>query len=87
MEKKKSEIEFSKRNTAFAPLKSFSPLSRAEDYIEVTQWTNWEGYDVNILDASGTRSFSLTDQEFTAIKKLIKHIDKEIEKEWKLKNS
>ncbi len=42
MEKKKPEIEFSKRNTAFSPLKTFSPLSREQDYIEVTQWTNYK---------------------------------------------
>jgi hypothetical protein len=87
MEKKKPNLEFSKRNTAFTLLKPFCTHAAENDYIEVTQWTNYEGFDINISDKMGTRSFSLTDGEFDALKKLVKFIDKKIDEEWKSRNS
>jgi len=82
MEKKKLEIEFSKRNTAFSLLKPFCHHANSNDYIEVTQWTNIEGFDVTISDKLGNRIFSLTDGEFSALKKLVKSLDKEIDREF-----
>ena len=43
------------------------------DYIEVTEWSNGEGYDIDI---SGEKSISLHFTEYDVIKKLIKHIEK-----------
>jgi hypothetical protein len=83
MQKKKQEIEFSKRNTVFASLESFCVMAKEDDFIEVTQWTNYEGFDVNISDRSGNKTFSLTDGEFRALKKLVKFLDKKIDEEWK----
>ena len=85
MEKKKLEIEFSKRNTAFSLLKPLCIHATESDYIEVTQWTNWEGFDVCISDKLGNRIFSFTDGEFTALKKLVKSLDKEIDREFNKK--
>jgi hypothetical protein len=76
MEKKKPEIKFSKRNTAFSELKPFCTYAKESDFIEVTQWSNLEGFDVTISDNMGNRTFSLTDGEFTALKKLVKFINK-----------
>ena len=76
MEKKKPEIKFSKRNTAFGKLKPFCTYAKESDFIEVTQWSNLEGFDVTISDNMGNRTFSLTDGEFTALKKLVKFINK-----------
>jgi len=46
------------------------------DFLEVTEWTNGEGYDIHILDSSGEKQFHLTWGQFEAMKKCIKVIDK-----------
>ena len=38
------------------------------DYIEVTQWSNGEGYDITITRNNTEKTFSLTDGEIDAIK-------------------
>jgi hypothetical protein len=83
METQKPKIEFSKRLSAFTALKPFCSMAKEDDFIEVTQWTNGEGFDIQISDASGTRTIFMTDGEFLALKKLVKSLDKEIEREWK----
>ena len=49
-------------------------LAKADDYIEITEWTDGEGFDVNINERE---MFSLTWGEFSAIKKLIKQLEKD----------
>jgi hypothetical protein len=46
------------------------------DFLEVTEWTNGEGYDIHIEDSSGSTRFMLTWGQFEAMKKCIKVIDK-----------
>ena len=82
MENPKPKIEFSKRRSAFTALKPFCSMAKEDDFIEVTQWTNHEGFDIQISDVSGTRTIFMTDGEFTALKKLVKSLDKEIEREF-----
>lgn len=43
------------------------------DFIEVTQWTNGEGFDVVLSDK---QFFSLHDTEWDVLKKIIKHLNK-----------
>jgi hypothetical protein len=83
MENEKPKIEFSKRLSAFTSLKPFCIMAKEDDFMEVTQWSNLEGFDIQISDVSGTRTIFMTDGEFTALKKLVKSLDKEIEREWK----
>lgn len=64
-----------KLNSAHADLEQFDLLAKKGDYIEVTEWWNGEGWDINISH-NGDRSFSLTDGEFEAVKKLIKELNK-----------
>jgi len=82
MENDKHKIEFSKRLAAFTALKPFCSMAKEDDFMEVTQWTNIEGFDVTISDRLGNRIFSLTDGEFSALKKLVKSLDKEIDREF-----
>lgn len=42
------------------------------DFIEVTQWVNGEGWDITISD---NQQFSLHWTEFKAIKKIIKYLE------------
>ena len=46
------------------------------DFLEVTEWSNGEGYDIHIEDSSGPTRFMLTWGQFEAMKKCIKTIDK-----------
>lgn len=43
-----SKIEVSKRRAVFAELKDYCHMCGDDDYMEVTEWSNGEGYDVCI---------------------------------------
>ena len=79
MEKK---VHVSKRNAAMVDLKDFCIFSmRPErkdkgDFLEVTEWTSGEGYDIHISDVSGETKFSLTWGQVEALKKCIKALQK-----------
>jgi hypothetical protein len=82
MEKVKHTINFSKRSAAFTELNQFCHHASDEDYMEVTMWSNYEGYDITVSDKKGLNTFSLTDGEFDALKKLIKSMTKQEELEF-----
>lgn len=67
----KKEFEVYARKTAFTPLEGYCYFARKDDYIEVTEWSNGEGFDVSILSISGEKSFSLTEGEFDALEQLV----------------
>jgi hypothetical protein len=78
----KGEIELSKRKAAFAELKDWCIMSCGPDrkdkgdFLEVTKWTNGEGYDIHISNSLGEKKFDLTWGQFKALKACIKKIDK-----------
>lgn len=72
MKKDKKEITLSNRTSTFAELKEYDYFAKEHDYAEVTEWTNGEGYDIDI---NGKKHISLTYGEFKAIKKLIKKLN------------
>lgn len=72
---KELKIQESKRTTLFAELKPFDVFAKENDFIEVTEWTNGEGYDVTIEAGPGAH-FQITDGQFRALKKLIKTLNK-----------
>lgn len=76
--KKKIKIEMSTRKAANVELSNLCHLSRAEgpDFIEVTEWTNGEGWDVQINTVGDTQTFGITWGQFRAMKKLIKRLDR-----------
>ena len=55
-----SKIEVSKRRAVFAELKGYCHLSSDNDYMEVTEWSNGEVYDICIDRKNGGEKFSLT---------------------------
>lgn len=57
-------------------LKKYDYLAKDDDYIEVTQWYNGEGWDVNIKD---NVCFTLTIGQLEAINYLVKRLDYEKE--------
>jgi hypothetical protein len=48
-----------KRKAIFTELKGFCPFADKGDYIEVTEWYNGEGFDVEVHGKMGAR-FQLT---------------------------
>jgi len=78
----KKEIELGTRKSAFATLKDFCTFSMSVerkdkgDFLEVTEWTNGEGYDIHISDVNGEKTFSLTWGQMEALNKCVKKIEK-----------
>jgi hypothetical protein len=63
------------RKSIFTELQKYCTLAGEHDFIEVTEWTNGEGYDVSISSKLGSTLFQMTHGEFKALKKLIKKLN------------
>ncbi len=63
------------RKAVFSNLKKYDHLADEHDFIEVTDWKNGEGFDVEIVSKLNAR-FQLTWGQFAAMKKLVKKIEK-----------
>jgi hypothetical protein len=57
------------KKTIYDKLDTYCPLSEKDSYIEISEWKNSEGYDIDI---NGEKRFSLTLGELDAIDYLIK---------------
>jgi hypothetical protein len=66
------EIKRSKRDTVFVELGEFCSFAKEHDYMEVTLWTNGEGYDVSMED----QMFHLTYGQLKALRKMVKKLEK-----------
>jgi hypothetical protein len=77
MKPEKTKIELYKRDSAFASLKEFCIMSIHKDgeFIEVSEWYNGEGFDVEVVTNNNMR-FQLTHGQFDALKKLVKQLGK-----------
>ena len=67
-------METYKRKSAFTELEDFCYLSNEHDYMEVTEWRNMEGFDVEVFSKIREK-FSMTWGQFKALKKLIKKLE------------
>lgn len=65
-------IEFSKRKSAFSLLKNYCYLSGDDDFIEVTEWSNGDGYDIVVSSKHGEQRLSLTYGEIDLLQVLLK---------------
>lgn len=72
----KKEIDKYDRRSVFTELNDFCYLSKENDFMEITEWKNGDGFDVT-LSATHEQMFSLTYGQFKALKKLIKEFDNE----------
>lgn len=64
-------IEVSNRRAVFAELKDYCMHSGDHDYMEVTEWSNGEGYDIIIDRKRGIERFSLTHGEWELLQVLM----------------
>lgn len=67
----KDEFKKQKRTSVSADLNRFDCLAKENDFIEVNEWTNEEGWDITI----GEKQFSLTRGELKAIEFLTTLLD------------
>ena len=63
----------SERKSVYDDLKKYDILAKEDSFIEVTEWTNGEGYDIHIDE----QMFSLTHGQLEAINYLTKVLEYE----------
>jgi len=68
-------MEKYKRKAVFCNLKEYEFSCKEHSYIEITEWKNGEGIDINAYNYSD-RTISISYGEFKLIKKLVKELDK-----------
>jgi hypothetical protein len=71
----KEGIESYKRKAVMCSLEKFDYACKEHSYVEVTEWHNGEGFDVNVSNHTD-RTVYFTHGEFKLIKKLIKELEK-----------
>lgn len=64
-------MDINKRNSIHDKLCVYDYLAEKSSFIEVTEWTNGEGWDITIDD----KHFSLTDGQLKAINYLTQSLD------------
>lgn len=69
-------IKINSRKSINDDLQKYDPLKNKSSFIEITEWTNGEGWDIAINE----RIFNLTYGELEAINYLIKALDYESNK-------
>ena len=68
-------MEKYKRKAVFCNLKEYDFSCKEHSYIEITEWKNGEGIDINACNYTD-RTISISYGEFKLIKKLVKELDK-----------
>ncbi len=64
-----------KRQAVFGELKDFCLLSKEHDYIEVCEWHNGEGFDVEVFSNNTSQQFQLTWGQFKLLIKLVTKLE------------
>lgn len=57
------------RTSRWVELKNYNIDCKGDDFLEVTQWFNGEGFDIHL--SRGHQSLSLTWEEFTALQQAL----------------
>lgn len=60
-------MEIKKRKTVFDDLNKYDYLSKENDFIEITEWSNGEGWDITLNE----RTIQLTSGQLDAINYLV----------------
>ena len=64
-------IKISTRQSKFAELRPYDHFAKKDDYIEVCEWSNLEGFDVTLSANGREQHFSLTWGEWQALQALV----------------
>jgi hypothetical protein len=62
-----NKISVSNRRSVFTTLKEYCHCSAENDFMEVTEWTNGEGFDVTVSRVNGEDVFKLSHGELTLL--------------------
>lgn len=62
-----NKLEITQRKSVSDSLRKYDHLAKEDSFIEVTEWTNGEGYDITIDE----KMISLTDGQLDAIYYLV----------------
>jgi len=65
------DITKSNRRAYFASLKSVNLSAGEDDFMEVTEWSNYDGYDVLISRKTSEERFSVTHEELALLNVLV----------------
>ena len=68
-------MKIENKKSIYDDLKNYDYLAKDNDFIEITEWTNGEGYDISIERNNSSKLFNLTIGELDAINYLIKTLD------------
>lgn len=75
-----SKFKTYSRDAVFSELEGYCHHSKKDDFVEVTEWGNGEGYDIHVSSNGENKTIQLTFGEFSLIKKMIKQLDTRYEK-------
>ena len=67
-------MEIKNRKSINDLLKKYTYSSNDSDFIEVTEWTNGEGYDIVLSTTFGEKHISISDGELDAINYLVQSL-------------
>ncbi len=70
-------MKISNRKSLACELNKFCCMSKEHDFIEVTEWSNGEGWDIAI-SSNTDKNISLTSGELEGIKTLVSMLDNNI---------
>lgn len=73
-------MEIQNRRCIFEDLNKFDIMAKKDDFVEVCEWTNGEGFDISISDK---KIISLTHGELEAIDFLTKTLEYNIDNKLK----
>ena len=68
-------MEINKRKSIYDPLEKYSPFYGKDDYIEITEWINEEGWDIHVSTKHRIQLFNITRDELDAIIYLTKALE------------
>lgn len=68
-------MKINNRKSIFDNLNKYCYHAKDNDTIEITEWTNGEGYDISIASNNVQKQISLTRGEIDAIDYLVKSLD------------
>ena len=75
-------MKFDKRISVSDNLDKYCVLSKKDDFIEVTRWSNEDGFDI-VIGGEDNKNISLTIGEIDAISYLTKTLEyREEDEEW-----
>ena len=72
----KQQFKVASRKSIFSEIGEYCYLSKEHDYIEITEWTNGDGFDIDVA-SEGQQKMGITWGQFKLIKKIVKQLEKE----------